>query len=137
VIAEVGVWFYQPLDIQQVLAPLAAARRWILRSPDLSLEYVFHPRDGQLQAEKIVRACTSMSVKQKSPRLLAGFCLKPGNFLLSHTLAHAVPSGLRGLTSVFGMGTGGSPSLWSPRNWRHGDAAILATRRHARNCLEY
>ena len=25
-----------------------------------------------------------------------------------------VPSALRGLTSVFGMGTGGSPSLWSP-----------------------
>ena len=41
---------------------------------------------------------------------------KPGNFLLSHTLARAVQSGLRGLTSVFGMGTGGSLSLRSPRN---------------------
>src|SRR5450432_3808194 len=40
---------------------------------------------------------------------------KPGDFLLSHTLARAVPSGLRGLTAVFGMGTGGSLSLWSPR----------------------
>ena len=40
---------------------------------------------------------------------------KPGNFLLSHTLARAVQSGLRGLTAVFGMGTGGSLSLWSPR----------------------
>jgi hypothetical protein len=53
VIAEVGVPFYEPLDIQQVFAPLAAARRWILRSPDLSLEDVFDPRDGQLQAEDI------------------------------------------------------------------------------------
>ena len=38
-----------------------------------------------------------------------------GDFLLSHTLAHAVPSGLRGLTAVFGMGTGGTPSLRSPK----------------------
>ena len=36
---------------------------------------------------------------------------RPGNFLLSHTLARAVQSGLRGLTAVFGMGTGGSLSL--------------------------
>jgi hypothetical protein len=38
-----------------------------------------------------------------------------GNVLLSHTVAHAVPSALKGLTSVFGMGTGVSPSPWSPR----------------------
>jgi hypothetical protein len=38
-----------------------------------------------------------------------------GDVLLSHTLARAVPSGLRGLTSVFGMGTGGTPSLGSPK----------------------
>ena len=37
---------------------------------------------------------------------------KPGNDLLSHL--KAVPSALKGLTSVFGMGTGGSPSLLSP-----------------------
>ena len=38
-----------------------------------------------------------------------------GNVLLSHTVAHAVPSALKGLTSVFGMGTGVSPPPWSPR----------------------
>jgi hypothetical protein len=32
-----------------------------------------------------------------------------GNDLLSHTLSRAVQSALRGLTSVFGMGTGGPP----------------------------
>ena len=37
---------------------------------------------------------------------------KSGNDLLSHL--KAVPSALKGLTSVFGMGTGGSPSLLSP-----------------------
>src|SRR5258705_8083834 len=53
--------------------------------------------------------------KTQKPDLSVGRCDKPGNFLRSHTLARAVPSGLRGLTSVFGMGTGGSLSLWSPR----------------------
>ena len=32
-----------------------------------------------------------------------------GNDLLPHTLSRAVQSALRGLTSVFGMGTGGPP----------------------------
>ena len=40
----------------------------------------------------------------------------PGDDLLSHTLAHAVPSALKGLTAVFGMGTGVSPSPESPEN---------------------
>ena len=34
---------------------------------------------------------------------------KPGNDLLSHRQA-AVPSARQGLTSVFGMGTGGTPA---------------------------
>ena len=42
--------------------------------------------------------------------------LIPGGDLLSHAVAHAVPSALRGLTSVFGMGTGVTPSLWPPKN---------------------
>ena len=53
--------------------------------------------------------------QSKKPPENRGLVFKPGNFLLSHTLARAVPSGLRGLTSVFGKGTGGSLSLWSPR----------------------
>ena len=35
----------------------------------------------------------------------------PGSDLLSHALAHAVPSAVEGLTSVFGMGTGVTPLL--------------------------
>jgi hypothetical protein len=46
----------------------------------------------------------------------AFYKLIPGDDLLSHTLAHAVPSALRGLTAVFGMGTGVSPSPQSPEN---------------------
>ncbi len=40
-----------------------------------------------------------------------------GDDLLSHTVAHAVPSALESLTSVFGMGTGVSSPLWSPRTF--------------------
>ena len=37
-----------------------------------------------------------------------------GNYLLSHDVSIVVPSALRGLTSVFGMGTGVSLLLLSP-----------------------
>ena len=47
----------------------------------------------------------------KNPVLVQSGVLdkKAGNDLLSHTVTHAVPSALEGLTSVFGMGTGVSP----------------------------
>ncbi len=35
----------------------------------------------------------------------------PGSDLLSHAVAHVVPSAVAGLTSVFGMGTGGTLPL--------------------------
>ena len=39
-----------------------------------------------------------------------------GDGLLSHDLAIVVPSALRGLTTVFGMGTGVAPARWSTAN---------------------
>ena len=53
---------------------------------------------------------------KKSPSSLTGLYFNLGDVLLSHTVTHAVPLALKGLTAVFGMGTGVSPSLWSPRN---------------------
>jgi hypothetical protein len=53
--------------------------------------------------------------KRKRPsRFLSTAFINAGNDLLSHTLSRAVQSALRGLTSVFGMGTGGSPAVRSP-----------------------
>ena len=40
----------------------------------------------------------------------------PCGDLLSHTVTHAVPSARRGLTSVFGMGTGVALSALPQRN---------------------
>ena len=59
----------------------------------------------------IETACTEHAGGQnKSPLrfLTAGFDDNAGSDLLSHTVSHAVPSAVSGLTSVFGMGTGGT-----------------------------
>ena len=45
-------------------------------------------------------------------------CVYAGDHLISHTLTRAVPSAQRGLTSVFGMGTGGTLAVNSPANCR-------------------
>ena len=42
--------------------------------------------------------------------LSRAFLNNPGDFLLSHAVARAVPSAPAGLTSVFGMGTGVDPA---------------------------
>ena len=60
---------------------------------------------GRFNREEILRSAPPIDKK------------KPGNDLLSHSAPRAVPSALKGLTSVFGMGTGVSPSLWLPGNY--------------------
>jgi hypothetical protein len=51
----------------------------------------------------------------KSPLRRAGFSdANAGDYLISHTLTRAVPSARRGLTSVFGMGTGVTLAVNSP-----------------------
>ena len=52
-----------------------------------------------------------------------------GDDLLSHTLSRAVQSALRGLTSVFGMGTGVSPAVRSPASLTWALVAPLGPRR--------
>ena len=48
--------------------------------------------------------------EKSPPRLLSkGFLIKNGGYLLSHGCA--VPSARAGLTSLFGMGRGGTPPL--------------------------
>ena len=47
---------------------------------------------------------------EKPQTFVWGFHLESGNVLLSRAVSSQVPSALKGLTSVFGMGTGGSLS---------------------------
>ena len=57
--------------------------------------------------------------KQKAPVIgwiNGAFVLIPGDDLVSHAVARAVPSAQGGLTSVFGMGTGVTLPVRPPRN---------------------
>ena len=51
---------------------------------------------------------------KNTQQMLSVFHLESGNVLLSRAVSSQVPSALKGLTSVFGMGTGGSLSPLSP-----------------------
>ena len=53
----------------------------------------------------------------------------PGNDLVSHKVALAVPSAQRGLTSVFGMGTGVTLSIQSPETFYDFGFGIWGTTR--------
>ena len=52
--------------------------------------------------------------EERRPSRAALFERKTGGVLLSQGISTQVPSALRGLTSVFGMGTGVTLSLWPP-----------------------
>jgi hypothetical protein len=53
-------------------------------------------------------------IKKNGPSFDDPFKKDPGDVLLSHTVASAVPSALEGLTSEFGMGSGVTPPPLSP-----------------------
>ena len=55
-----------------------------------------------------------MTIKNPDEPFGSSGFFNPGNDLVSHAVARAVPSALRGLTSVFGMGTGVALSVGSP-----------------------
>ena len=59
------------------------------------------PRRGTVCGE----LTAGVQTKAREPKL-TGLLKNAGSDLLSHTVSHAVPSAVAGLTSVFGMGTG-------------------------------
>src|SRR6266851_7518000 len=74
-------------------------------------------QESQSQSQRRRTGVSALHVqrKRKRPsRFLSTAFINAGNDLLSHTLSRAVQSALRGLTSVFGMGTGGTPAVRSP-----------------------
>src|ERR1700692_1647320 len=92
------------------------------------------PHNGYLSATGARRQCR-VAVALRRPRTHArkpfahaetphpfqdGAFLKiiAGDHLISHTLTRDVPSAQRGLTSVFGMGTGVTLAVNSPANCR-------------------
>ena len=61
---------------------------------------------------ELLRNIFPIHLKDNALRYLLSF--GSGNYLLSRAVTRQVPSTLRSLTSVFGMGTGGSSLLSSP-----------------------
>ena len=68
------------------------------------------------KSERGVQPFFATPLKTKGPLFRGPSFVIPGGFLLSHAVAHAVPSAQRSLTSVFGMGTGITSSLLPPGN---------------------
>src|ERR1700687_2186722 len=83
-----------------------------------------------MAASTMKRSCRGGMIprKQKRPDPVArnrGVCkINPGSDLHSHAVASAVSSAQRGLTSVFGMGTGGTPAEWPPGNLRSHEGRV-------------
>jgi hypothetical protein len=70
---------------------------------------------GRHQASiSLLFTCGSRRAKNPCHRHGTGLNNYPGDVLLSQGAAPQVPSALVVLTSVFGMGTGVAPPLWSP-----------------------
>ena len=61
-------------------------------------------------AEAAWKAENSRLDMKKAQHLLSFFHMESGSVLLSRAVSSQVPSALKGLTSVFGMGTGGTLS---------------------------
>ena len=55
--------------------------------------------------------CCFLGIKKHAPK---NVFFKTGKDLFSQAVSHQVPSALRSLTAVFGMGTGVASSLYSP-----------------------
>ncbi|MEY4068417.1 MAG: hypothetical protein RLZZ332_753 [Actinomycetota bacterium] len=69
-----------------------------------------HQRYGELVARTV-----NQPINAKNPRFRGGSSLeKSGGNLLSQEVYLQVPLARSGLTSVFGMGTGVTPTLWPP-----------------------
>ncbi len=73
-----------------------------------------------VEAQDLLRSTTSSAAgpgrNRKGRQFPGGLLVNAGNHLRSHTLTRAVPSAQRGLTSVFGMGTGVTLAVYSPAN---------------------
>src|SRR5262245_16211993 len=79
------------------------------------------PRIGETSGARLIstvrRATPSRRQTQTRPGRMCATRARvnyPGSDLLSHAVAHAVPSAQEGLTSVFGMGTGVAPPASPP-----------------------
>src|SRR5882724_6862316 len=109
---------FRPRLAAGVISPL----RFAITSPpsgceeDLHLQAVDHARHIKKKAGLKLRPAFSLAIAKRSTEF------NPGGDLRSHTVARAVSSAQRGLTTVFGMGTGVTLAVLPPETFaRCGD----------------
>ena len=86
------------------------------KRPDITSDLGFlAPRVGfEPTTLRLTAGCSAIELLRNIGGKLTLSLLESGDDLLSRAVSSQVPSTLKGLTSVFGMGTGGTPSLLSP-----------------------
>ena len=85
---------------------MARPHRWPLCPGNPGLRDVVAKKRAPAREEPgLIEDAMSKMTLDEEPRMKKS----PGNVLLSHQAALAVPSALEGLTAVFGMGTGVAP----------------------------
>ncbi len=97
--------------------PVPRGPRWPLESPSRRGGREDEPEDMANHAT--ARPANWAENAKNAPPAISGRCVlrsKSGGVLLSQGISPQVPSALTGLTSVFGMGTGVTLSLWPPKS---------------------
>ena len=94
--------------------PASAVRVRFLAQPEV--KRTSHPKRAMapLQGARAKIEDAVDGISQKNSAIKRSFIVESGGDLLSRTVTSQVPSALKGLTSVFGMGTGGTPSSLPP-----------------------
>ena len=75
---------------------------------------VSQPQRRTLRSAEIRLVRLRIALRHRKKLVFRRAILESGGDLLSRTVTSQVPSALKGLTSVFGMGTGGTPSSLPP-----------------------
>ena len=114
------------------LVPTSVAPGFHLLSPERSTDHAWPPlrTDAARRSLSAIVPGRETRGANGSPR-----SFETGGDLLSQGLSSQVPSALEGLTSVFGMGTGGAPPLWPPRPRPRMDDRPCRTSLRARACV--
>ena len=99
-----------PLAAEPAAPPLQRRRPYTRSGPSSRIVWAWRAPNRAREGAGLKKQTAHVCDMGRTQRII------PGDDLLSHTLARAVPLALGGLTAVFGMGTGVSPPLQSPEN---------------------
>ena len=109
-----------------------------LLAPQVRLELTTLRLTAECSAIELLRNIFSILlfsyVREREKLPFLPLPVDPGNFLLSQAVPSSVPSAFGGLTSVFGMGTGGALQLSSPETFPQGSFSLAPHSPHLQNC---